>query len=138
MASYRYKILRKVESPDDLPKGATLYVELEDQTAKTPDVAALAAAEGIGKTGSYRSISTRHFNEIPIVPTTGFAIGEPSEGDGAPIGEVDTGTGLAKGLDPAHLCETDECGHLPSEHGAKGLGICRVEGCPCGKYEPAP
>lgn len=142
MATYQYKVLRKIQSADDLdriPKGAAIYFELPDETAKTPDAAALAAAEKLGETGPYRPISRRHFNETEIVPTTGFAVGDsgsadppPPAGEGAAEGDIDGR------LDPEHVCETEECGHLPGEHGAKGLGICRIDGCPCGKYEPAP
>lgn len=141
MATYEYKVLRKIQSADDLdqiPKGAAIYFELPDETAKTPDAAALAAAEKFGETGPYRPISRRHFNETEIVPTTGFAVGEAQNPEPADPPEGGAADDLAPGLDPQHACETEECGHLPGDHGAKGLGICRVDECPCGKYEPAP
>lgn len=135
MAIYSYKVLRRIDGEDEAPGGALLFCECGDEEAKTPDAAALSAAEKIGKTGSYRSISARHFNETEIVPTTGFAIGTAFAQAEPPPG--DTTAELDPRLDSQHACGTEECGHLPAEHGAKGLGICRVDDCPCGKYEPA-
>ena len=136
MAIYTYKVLR--EEAEDNP--VALFEAIGEFRAKDPGSAALSAAEAVGKPGTYIAIPERHFNETPIVPTVGFAIAEP-DADPPPAPDPPEG-GLDPRLDPEHACETVEdgepCGHLPGDHGAKGLGICRVEGCPCGKYEPAP
>jgi hypothetical protein len=140
MGIYTYKVLRAVDPAevsidDGHPLREGMLHLVGEFKAKEPGLAALAAAEQVGQPGTYVAVPERNFNDTPIVPTTGFMIADPDAGEPPPPppeGEV------AAGLDPAHKCETDECGHLPAEHGAGGLGICRVEGCPCGKYEPAP
>lgn len=129
MAIYTYRVLRVLEDGEAIPEGATVYIDCGNHKAKMPDGAGLAAAEEIGKTGSYREVSLRHFNETEVVPTTGFAIGDRDSAE-QPVGDPPIPDVLP--------CETEGCGHLPAEHGAGGLGICRVDGCPCGKYESAP
>jgi hypothetical protein len=130
MASYTYKVLREEEGGEP-PE--TIYRPVGEFKAKGPDLAALLGAELEGKTGTYVAIPQRNFNETPIVPTTGFAIGDRDPDPPEPTGEGAAGGDLDPRLHPEWTCETEECGHRPGDHGAKGLGICRVDGCPCGK-----
>jgi len=141
MGVYTYKVLRAVDpseiSVDDShPLREGMLHMVGEFKAKEPGLAALAAAEEVGKPGQYIAIPERNYNDTPIIPTTGFKIAEPGEDDPPPP-PLEEGA-LAPGLDPGHACETEGCGHAPIEHGAHGLGICRVDDCPCGKYTPAP
>jgi hypothetical protein len=150
MGAYNYRVLREIDPRTTIGGGDweklgspdKLYAFVGEFTAKEPGLAALAGAEQVGEAGTYVAVPERNFNVTPIVPTTGFMIGDPGEpppptppadGEGAtPVSD------LASGLDAERPCETEDCGHLPMLHGAKGLGICRVDDCPCGKYTPAP
>jgi len=141
MGVYNYKVLREVDpseiSIDDSHplREFPLLQLIGEFKAKEPDLAALDAANQLGKAGTYHPIPERNYNDTPIVPTTGFKIGEPGEDEPPPppLGDGE----LSPGLDPDACCEWSEdgqhCGHRPHQHGARGLGICRVEGCPCGK-----
>lgn len=133
MAIYNYKVLRFESKTGD----SALLELVGEFTGKDPGTAATAAAAKVGKPGAYYAVPDRHFNHVPVVPTMSFAIGDSGQDpiDADPEADPEEGEGLAEGLDPDHFCETEDCGHLPAEHGAEGLGICRVEGCPCGKYE---
>jgi hypothetical protein len=150
MGVYNYKVLRALDPRAELSSGDweklgkpdVIFVPCGEHKAKEPGLAALAAAHEVGEPGTYHPIPERNFNEVPIIPSTGFQIGEPGEDlppPPPPDGEGATSVSdLAPGLNAEHPCETEECGHLPMLHGAKGLGICRVDDCPCGKYSPAP
>lgn len=132
MGQYTYRVLRQIKPGDEVPEGAVLFVDCGEHDGKTPDAAGLTAAEKAGQRGDYRAISSRHFNLVPIVPQTGFMVA-PDEPEPEPEPPA---------TDPDGLCawseEGDTCGHLPGDHGPSGSGVCRVEGCPCGKYTPPP
>lgn len=145
MGVYTYKVFRAVDPAEltiaDHPLKDGLFHLVGEFKAKEPGLAALAAAEQVGQAGTYHPVPDRHFNDVPIVPTTGFMIGEPEDPappPAPPAGSGDDDPDLDPRLDQTFPCETDGCGHLPADHGAKGLGICRVEDCPCGGYLPAP
>lgn len=118
--------------------------------ARNPDAAIEAACEAKGlpdeATGATVAVAERQWNEREakkeMVPV--WSIG--AIGDAPPAADPDlppaAGDDLAEGVDPERPCEWaedgDTCEHLPSDHGSKGLGMCRVAGCPCGGYQPAP
>lgn len=142
MGVYNYKVLRKIEGDGEIHGAAATLVEVGEFKAKEPGLAALAAAEQVGSPGAYIAIPERNFNEVPIIPSTGFMIGEaepgPPPATAAGEGSGAAGDDLDPRLDQTLPCETEGCSHLPADHGAKGLGICRVDDCPCGQYLPAP
>jgi hypothetical protein len=118
---------------------------------RTPTAAVEAACEANGlpetATGTVVAVAERQWNErqakkqmVPI-----WEIVEVTEENGAaadPRVPPAAGDDLADGLDPERGCEWTEdgltCEHLPGDHGEHGLGMCRVENCPCGGYEPKP
>lgn len=129
MGQYTYRVLQQIKSIEEIPDGATIYVDWGEHEAKTPDAAALTAAEEGPGAGDYRPISARHFNDVSIVPTTGLMVGErvaaEPEPSPAPVGD-------------APCAWPEGCGHAPGEHGTDGIGMCLVNGCPCEEYTAPP
>lgn len=127
-----------------------VFADLGEHRGRTPDAAIELAVEENGMPdepgGVAAAVAGRHWNERHarkrMVPEWTI---EPMEGESGgvhPDLPPPAGDDLAPGIDPEHACERVEdgqpCEHLPGEHGAKGLGMCRAKGCPCGGYEPQP
>lgn len=120
--------------------------------ARTPDAAIEAACESKGlpedATGATVAVAKRQWNEreaakemVPVWSIRAVGDGPPAVDPALP---PPAGDDLADGLDAEHPCEWKDaedgatCEHLPGDHGGGGLGMCRVQGCPCGGYEPKP
>lgn len=146
-SGYEYRILAVLEATEGNPRPG--FADLGWHRGRTPDDAIEEAVkkEGMPREDRGRCVAVAsrwwierdvrrrlepHFDVLPI------SDGKP-QGAG-PVPEPSNGAGddLDPRLDAEHPCEEDGCAHLPADHGSNGVGMCRVEGCPCGGYRPQP
>lgn len=150
-SGYNYRVLCLLGAETAIGKA---FADLGWHRARTPDAAMEKACEIMGLPvedgGTVVAIAERQWNErqaakrmVPVwdIKPIGDEAEPPADPEDRGLPPA-AGEDLAEGIDPEHACEWTEdgatCEHLPGDHGERGLGMCRVKGCPCGGYQPRP